>query len=414
MKKGISLLLSIALMLSLTSCVRSIEILSSTKRDVDLSPIEITEDSDKTAEITQFSLNTFNHIFDKNSNVLISPLSIATALAMVTNGAENETLSQIEDVLGSDIDTLNDFLHAYNAYLPSDDKYTMYTANSIWIKDDESLFVEDDFLFENKEYYNAEVFKTMFDQKAIDEINEWVYVNTDKQIEEMLKNVPTNDVVMYLINALSFDAEWQNIYEDVQVRKNGFTDITGETTEIDFLYSEEHSYIEMDNAVGFKKYYADRKYSFVALLPDENINIDEFMSSLNGEELIKATKSAQATPVNARIPKFTFEYDIHLNETLIDLGMTDAFDSAKADFYGIGTSNGNGLYISDVIHKTKIAVDEKGTKAGAVTVVAMAEGSSETMVVPKEVYLERPFFFMIVDEEFNLPLFMGVHQFATE
>ena len=111
------------------------------------------------------------------------------------------------------------------------------------------------------------------------------------------------------------------------------------------------------------------------------------------------------TQVQAAIPKFESEYSLTMNDILIEMGMQDAFDAVKADFSGIGTAEDH-LVIDSVIHKTFISVEEQGTKAGAATVVAVAESAAEPQELMK-VYLDRPFVYMLIDCENKLPFFIG-------
>ncbi|HEY8499736.1 MAG TPA: serpin family protein [Clostridia bacterium] len=401
----------LALMLTLTACsnLTATNLMAGIKKN-DTAPIVIDglhENSvDKVTEITGFSLDIFKKIYG-NENILISPLSIVSALAMTANGAENETLSQMEEFFRSDIDGLNEFLHAYRLYLPTADKYKVSLANSIWFKDKESLTIEKKFLQTNKDYYDAEVYKAPFDDSTKNDINAWVNKKTDGQIQKLLEEKPPEDSVMYLINALSFDAEWQSIYKDTSVRKGEFTAQDGSKKTVDFMHSTEYGYIELPHAIGFSKPYADYRYFFVALLPDEGLEVSDFIGSLDGETLINAVKNQKDDMVHASMPKFAFEYSKELSEALKELGIKDAFDSELADFSSLGHSNDGNIFISRVIHKTKIEVDERGTKAGAVTAVVMAEGTAAP-AEPKIVKLNRPFFFMIVDSEFNMLIFMGV------
>ncbi len=381
-------------------------------KDIDrnsISPIAIDnlkkDDANKTVEIADFSLDIFKKIY-KDENILISPLSIISALAMTANGARNQTLTQMESAFGTDISSLNEYLHSFKAYLPSGDKYKVSLANSIWIKDKEGFKVEGEFLQTNKDYYDAEVYKAPFNDSTKNDINTWVNEKTDGQIKELLKEKPDEDAVMYLINALSFDAEWMNIYEETAVREGEFTTQTGDKRTIDFMDSTEYSYIETKNAIGFSKPYADNKYSFVALLPDEGLKLSEFTASLDAQGLIEAINNQSDDQVDTSIPKFEFEFSEELSEILMSLGIKDAFDADSADFSSLGQSNEGNIFINRVIHKTKIEVDEKGTKAGAVTAVEMAAESAPSE--PKVVNLNRPFFFMIVDNEFSMPIFIGV------
>lgn len=354
--------------------------------------------------ITDFSLNLFSEIFE-GENILISPLSIVSALGMVTNGAKGNTLAQMEQVLNSDIQGLNDYLKAYTHYLPSSDKYKVNLANSIWFKDKDSLTVNENFLELNKEYYNASIYKTPFNERTKDDINNWVSDQTDGMIESLLDQAPPEDAIMYLINALSFDAEWNRIYEDSNVYDGQFTLENGEKQDAEFMSSSEFSYLENEKVTGFIKPYKDHKYAFVALLPKENVSMSDLVSSLEGKAIMSLIENETNTEVRAHIPKFSVTYDTLLNDALEKLGMEDAFSLKQADFTGLATSTDGNIFINCVIHKTKIDVDERGTKAGAVTGVEMSTTSMKEE--PKEVILDRPFFYMIVDTEKNLPLFMG-------
>lgn len=410
--KKIALL--IVFMITLAACsgninLTAVNLMAGIEKN-DIAPIAINDlqesSADKVKNIADFSVDILKKIVE-SENTLISPLSIVSALAMTANGAEKETLSQMEEFFGSDIDDLNEFLYTYKFYLPTADKYKVSLANSIWLKDTESLTVEKEFLQTNNDYYDAEVYKAPFDESTKNDINAWVNRKTDGQIQKLLEERPPENSVMYLINALAFDAEWLNIYKDTAVREGEFTAQDGSKKTVDFMHSTEYVYIELPNAIGFSKPYADYRYFFVALLPDEGLEILDFINSIDGKTLINAVKNKSDDIVYVSMPKFTFEYGKELSETLMELGITDAFDENLADFSSLGHLREGNIFINRVIHKTKIEVNERGTKAGAVTAVDMASGSAP-LTEPKKVDLDRPFFFMIMDSEFNMPFFMGV------
>ncbi len=376
----------------------------------DLKPIEISDPNrqqgNRKEEIIDFSLTLLRESY-AGQDILISPLSIVSALGMTANGANGKTLTEMEQVLNADIQGLNDYLKAYTAYLPSSEKYKVSLANSIWFKDDESLTVNKDFLQTNKDYYNADIYKAPFNERTKNAINNWVKDKTGGMIEKLLEEVPPEDAVMYLINALSFDAEWENIYKDTQIRAGEFTLESGEKQTGEFMSSSEFVYLENEAVTGFMKPYKDNKYAFVALLPRENVSMADLLGSLNAKGVMDLIKNKKNEEVYVKIPKFSAEYSALLNDSLQKLGMKDAFDVGKADFTGLGNSADGNIFISRVIHKTKIDVDEKGTKAGAVTAVVMECGSAPMIEEPKKVFLDRPFFYMLVDTDQNLPLFMG-------
>jgi len=173
------------------------------------------------------------------------------------------------------------------------------------------------------------------------------------------------------------------------------------------MYCSEHQYLDDGSATGFLKYYADRKYAFAALLPNEGVSVTDYVASLTGEGLMSTLQTAQDVEVKTSIPKFESEYSIEMSDILKAMGITDAFDLSKADFAALGQSADGNIFISRVLHKTYIAVDEKGTKAGAATVAEAAAGSAAPLDDPKTVYLDRPFVYMLIDCETNLPIFIG-------
>lgn len=360
--------------------------------------------------VSDFAAKLLQQSFKDDKSTVISPISVLYALAMTANGADGETLSQMENVFGMDIDTVNNYLHSTVSVLPSDVGYTVDLANSLWIKDDQTDFVvNEDFLKTVKSYYDAAVFMEQFDEETLKSINNWVTQKTNGQIQDILDKIDP-DAVMYLVNAINFEADWDSIYEKHQVSDGEFTKADGTTQTVEFMFSDEHGYLEDENTTGFVKYYKDYKYAFVALLPDENISVDEYIASLNGDKLAQLLASKSGKMVLTSMPKFETTFDTEMSESLKALGMTDAFDYRVADFSRMGAAQqeGENLCVNRVIHKAFIRVAEKGTQAGAATVVEMVtEGAMAVTEKPKEVYLDRPFVYMIIDCSNNLPLFMG-------
>lgn len=343
----------------------------------------------------------------KDENVLISPLSIQLALAMTANGADGNTKAEMEALLGGEIslEDLNEYLYSYVNNLPSAEKYKLQIANSIWFRDDEGrLQVEKDFLQKNANYYGAQAYKAAFDDQTLKDINNWVKDHTDGMIDSILDQID-EDAVMYLINALVFDAEWQHVYDKSDVYKGKFTNIDGAEKQVDMMHSEETVYLQDENAIGFMKPYSGSKYNFAVLLPNEGVDIYEYIAGLTGEDLMETLSTPQLGMVIATLPKFSYEYELTMNDVLKELGMPSAFSGDTADFSKMAHSSRGNIYIGEVLHKTFISVDELGTKAGAVTKVQMNDESapmSEWVVT-----LNRPFIYMIIDNDTNLPVFIG-------
>lgn len=373
---------------------------------------KLVKDSKEWKAVTGFGTKLFTDVFQESGdkNVMISPVSVFNALTMTANGAKGETLEQFESAFGIPLDKCNSYLKSYNNSLPCGDKYKLSTANSIWLRDNGNFKVEQDFLDRNKEYSGAGVYPSAFDAGTVNDINSWVNKNTDGMIPSIVDNIPA-DAQMYLINALAFDAEWKEIYDEYAINKDTFTKEDGSVQDADMMYSEERTYLEDKNTTGFVKYYADSRYAFVALLPKKGVSMEDYVKALDGERIKSLLNNKTDIKVNAAIPKFESDFSINLGKTLQDMGITRAFDSSSADFTGIGKLLDGNLYVSDVLHKTYIAVDEKGTKAGAVTSVLVA--GCAAVIEPEEektVHLDRPFVYMIVDCDSWLPAFLGVVQ----
>ena len=402
----ISLLLVCAMAVNLTGCTMEVQA-KDLMEGITPNNVNTLDDlSSQNAEVTDFAIRLFKVSEESGKNTLISPLSVLCALAMTANGAEEETLQQIETVLGITTEDLNLYLYSYMKNLPQGDKYKLSLANSIWFTEDERFTVNQDFLQANADYYGADIYKAPFNEQTKKDINNWVKQNTDEMIPEILDRVPV-DAIMYLVNALAFEAEWSAIYKKDQVREGVFTKEDNTKQNVDFMYGSEGTYLEDENAAGFMKYYKGGKYAFVAMLPDEGVSVSDYIASLTGESVNALLTNPQHTTVYTAIPKFETEYSVEMSEILKNMGMPKAFDPNNAEFEGLGTSNAGNIFISRVLHKTFISVGEKGTKAGAATVVEMADGAAAEPQEPKEVYLDRPFVYMLIDCENNIPFFIG-------
>ena len=356
--------------------------------------------------VATFTTDVFSRDFLENSqkNSLVSPLSVHLALSMTANGADNETLSQMEAVLGQGltIDQLNEYMSAFIHNLPSHEGSTLNIANSIWYRD--GFAVYDEFLQTNRTYYGADIRSSAFDARGADEINAWVEEKTEGMIDKIIEEIP-GLAIMYLINAIAFDAEWDTPYEENKLSERPFHAASGKEQDAWFMNSEEDNFLDDGRATGFIKPYKDGAYSFVALLPNEGVDIGDYIAGLDGEGLINTLNNSRQTPVMASLPKFSFTFDMTMNDMLTAMGMPDAFSPNSADFSRLGSvADGDNIYINRVLHKTFVDVDEKGTRAAAVTGVEMQVTSVRLM---DYVILDRPFVFCIIESDSKLPIFIG-------
>lgn len=358
------------------------------------SPAPITNDAATAA--TDFAVRLFREAYDGN-NTLISPLSAMLALAMTANGAKGKTLSQMESAFGMSLDELNEFFYSYRTGLVQTEKSKLTLANSIWLRG--GFNVKSAFLQTNADFFGADAYKTPFDETTLRKINEWVNEKTDGMIPELIDEIP-RDTVLYLINALFFDAEWANPFSPRNTQPGTFTKENGERVKVDLMIAEEVcDYVDDDRAQGIVKYYGGGEYAFVALLPSKYVLLSDFVASLDGETLRSLLTNRRTGEVRIRLPKYEVEYTVDLSDALQNMGMTAAFGE-KADFSGI-TGRRRDLRVDSVVQKTFFSVDENGTRAGAAT-----ESGLYMSVKPTFVFT-RPFVYLLVDARNFLPLFIG-------
>ena len=411
MKKWVPLSLSAMLLTSAcsfarTKTVTADELSKAYTRKQTEAPVDL---SDFKGNYIDFSLSFFQKtVTEDETSELFSPLSAALCLALINNGAKGNTRTQLENLFGMDTETLNRALFSYTGGLYSGEDCTLNLANSVWMKEN-ALNVKPEFLQANADWYNAQAYAAPFDQSTVSDINNWCYNHTTGKIDKIIDEIPPL-AVMYLINAVDFDAKWLKQYERGDVENGVFHNHNGDTKNVKMLYSQESRYFIDDNSVGFSKAYQNSKYHFMALLPDEGVDIYEYIDSLNGEKWAGLWESANPRnenyayrEVHVRMPEFKYEVELSLNETLQALGVTDMF-TLDADFSGIDETQP--LYCEIVKQKAMIELDRNGTKAAAITLGGM-NCMSAAPAEPLYITLDRPFVYAIIDDEHKLPIFIG-------
>jgi len=342
---------------------------------------------------------------DSEQSVFISPLSISAALTMTYNGAETTTREAMSKVLGfndADREQVNlSYNHLLGHLEQVDKKVVLNIANSIWVREGEA--VKEDFLNRNKDTFRAEIAALdLSKESSLNTINAWISKATKGKIERMLAPPPDPQVVMYLINAIYFKGQWTTPFEPERTFDGVFTALDGTKQAIRMM--NRHGRVEYTQGEDYKAVrlpYGNGNISMIAILPDEDIHINTFVEAMNHEQLstIRSTL-IETEDVNLQIPRFELEYGIkQLNDSLAALGMEEAF-SSRADFSGIRP----GIYISEVLHKAVIEVNEEGSEAAAATVVVMQESA---VLEPVTFIADRPFLFLIMDEKTETILFMG-------
>jgi serpin B len=368
---------------------------------------------------TSFAFDLYQALSPSNGNMVYSPYSISLAFAMVYGGARGETASQMAQTLHYTL-AEEQFHPAFNALdlnltrrsdqatdVSQKERFQLNIANSLWGQDGWP-FLPDylDLLAVN---YGAGMHLVDFEhatENARKQINDWVSNQTNKHIQDIIpQGMLDPSTRLALANAIYFKATWEHEFDPNKTSDGPFNLLDGETVNVPMMEmesGEQFSYAAGDGWQAIALPYKGGLTEMVVIVPDLG-NFSAFESTLTADRYNEILAALQTQKVFLSMPKFTFETLYGLSDTLIQMGMKDAFDPSLADFSGMdGTHT---LYIGDALHKAFIAVDEKGTEAAAATIVLMMAGA----MPPEGVVLtiDQPFFYVIRDVPSGTILFMG-------
>ena len=357
----------------------------------------------------------------KDGNLFYSPYSISSALAMTYAGARGDTEAQMAEALRFFIpqDPLHPAFNALHHQLTrqpenaaSGDNFTLNIANAVWGQ--QSHPFTEGFGRTLSDHYGAGIRTADF--KAAPEvsrnaINDWVADTTEGRITGLIPEGIIDPLTrMVLTNAIYFKARWLTRFPPSDTRNEPFTllddsviQVSTMSTEEQFAYARGRGYQTVDLP------YAGKAVSMTILLPDQG-RFQEFEESMDQETAARIIREMEFQQLRLKLPKFRFESKFMLSETLRSMGMTEPFDPGFADFSGMdGRSCKAGdqecLFIGEAIHKAHVSVDEEGTEAAAATAVIMSIESMKPE--PIDLFIDRPFIFLIRHHDTGAILFMG-------
>ena len=337
----------------------------------------------------------------KQENICLSPLSAQFAMAMVASGAEGKTKKEICDAM-----QLGDSVNVNSRSLLDDiatktvwnEHGDVRIANSIWIK--EGFDVKQEFIDTNKEFFDALVESAEFNQKTVKRINDWCNENTNGKIPTILDRLTENDR-MLLINALYLKAAWSKPFQEGNTTDKMFTTEKGEEIEVPTMTIRSNESFYSDEVVSMVSKRLQGGYTMLFILPAEGVKCDEAAEYV-AKDFDTYLKNMEVRNVHLSLPKFTTDFSVSLKPILANLGIKRAFGD-KAQLGGISDE---ALFISDVVQKTYINVNEKGTEAAAVT-VAVAGALSMRPPKTEVITFDRPFIYAIIKDYGNHVLFTG-------
>ncbi len=359
--------------------------------------------------VQNFAYELFEQNMDEDNPVL-SPVSAYLALGMAGTGAKGATLSEFQQVLGTDLDCIP---HSLMTTLPRDrEGMKISLANSAWVDDD--FEAEKDYLVEIDSFYLSDVYRANLSaNQTMEDMNAWIDTNTNGLIPKLLEEPLDEDSRLALFNTIYFKGQWAIEFSKDDTRERDFYKEDGSTEQVDMmhLYGENLQYVNMEEAVGVVLPYKDETMAFVALMPAPagNQTVREMYENMEWSDICEILKQEKRTLCNLQLPKFEVEFAKKLNDSLNTMGLCKAFDGSQADLSGMGKSkDGNNIFIDLVFQKAVVIVDEEGTEAAAVTEVVVACESCIIEEPPVEIFFNEPFLYMIVDKEKEIPLFVGI------
>ena len=346
---------------------------------------------------TGFALSFFkevNKMSNPSDNVVTSPYSAGAALSMLEEGAQGQTKAELDNAL-------NGCLFS-NQKLQGGDSVTVKSANSLWLDSDFS--VRNHYVSLLQKDYDALVETLRFsDPATVRAINNWCAENTEGKIDEIIDRLTPGDV-MVLLNALYFNAPWQDRFDPAMTSKADFLAVSG-LRKVDMLYRRGHyNYAEYQGCQMIELPYMGSTYSMYVVLPPQGMNIDALVPYLNENIYDQAMNMLAPVEVKFRMPKLKMETEMLLNDVLMGMGVKTAFTGA-ADFKGI--SEMGPLVLSQVKQKCYIDVSESGTEAAAVTSIQVRLTSVRPENDVKTMTVDRAYLFFIADRESDNILFAG-------
>ena len=416
MKRALALILALTLALALPGCGTAAADYTVLTAD----PVSATYDGSTEpaqAALAGFGLDLLRGTRDQTEKpALVSPLSAALALSMAANGAGGNTLEQFEAVLsgGAGLDMLNALCQELTAaYEDLGGSTECSIANSLWA--DPEGQIKEDFIGRCIGIFDAQVIQAeLSDPGIVPALNGWVSDHTNGMIPGIIDQPFAEEAAALLVNALYLNNTWETEFDPVQTMERTFTHGDGAEERMDFLrhFDRELPYLETADSVGALLPYDDGRLAFFALMPaEEGADFGTWLAGLDGAALGKLVRDSRDRAdffLRLSLPKFEAEWKGDLKGILSGLGLENAFIPGLADFSRLG-DNPYGYYLSQVIHATKLEVNEEGTRAAAATVVEATADSAP----PEDgitLLFNRPFLYGIVDLQNGVPLFLGTFE----
>lgn len=377
--------LAALLILSAAACDKS----ETPKVDIKPVPVESVSELAKMNQIVAWKLFAQEQAEQAGENILISPLSIQTALNMALNGANGSTLEELQQLLGCpdcDLEDLNRLQRDFLVLLSQQSGHPSLTVANGFFYDPNRINVKADFLSTMDSQYDSELEELNFDaeQAALQIINDWVKEGTKGKIPTILDQITPLDVA-FLINALHFKADWASGFSEETTFTGTFTKGDGSQAEVPFVSGDR--LLSFSQADGFNLVdlpFRDSTFSLSLVQPNGDVP-NNWMAAFNPDSWQALYRNMTYERALLSFPKLKLSYENDLIKGMQALGVNAPFDPNLADFERMGTA-ANNLFINQLKHKAVLEVDEKGAEGAAVTVVGIG-----TTSLPPSFRFDSPF-----------------------
>ncbi len=361
---------------------------------------------------TEFAIALHQRLAEDGGNLVASPFSISSALAMTYAGAGGQTAAQMEDVLRFAGEDVHEAFAAVVGELrerEADEDYELVIANALWGQ--EGYDYAPTFLEVLETQYKAPLREADFAGDPVaeaDRINAWVEEQTQERIQDIIPPGALDALTrLVLVNAIYFKGAWGEPFEEEATSSEAFTRADGEEVEVDMMrQTEPFRYAEADGVQVLELPYEGRDVAMLVALPEAHDGLPALEAELTGDTVEQWVEALNREQVDVKLPKFEFTTEVRLDDVLQALGMRDAFSPEDSDFLGMAP-DADDLHISAVLHKAFIDVHEEGTEAAAATAVVMQVTAIMPVDEPVAFHADRPFLFLLRDQHSGSILFMG-------
>lgn len=407
MKKNIIAMMGIGLIMlaGLSACSSNEDI-----QQNEFIPIPLTDIEKEVASNSRnIGIDMLSYLSKQNDgNIVFSPLNLSTAMAMLANGANGETLDELLNVINSvgTLDDINSLYYKLIANLPAIDKTTdIAFANSLWINNETGANPSISFLSSLNDFYKiTPVLSNITSTSAMEQINAWCSNATHGLIKNFIQSPLPDNTSVFLASALYFNGRWKTPFDKSKTKTDLFYNDGVNAKEVDMMNGDiEMRALEADSYKAVRMPFGNEAYSLCVVLPNQGVDVNDCILHMKDKEFHNFLIGYSPSMVHVKMPKLSIETESNVINGLKSLGVSSIFDQKKCDLKKIS----NGCFISDIIHKLTLNIDEEGARM-AVATGFKGELADAPAAGEMNFFVDHPFIIMITEKSTMVPLALGI------